>query len=125
MKNRLAAFRGAICTENTVEDITKNVCLMCNELFTRNNIDSKDIVSLQFSITKDITVLNPATALRRGKCEIDITQVPLFCCQEAEIEGGMKKVVRALLHAYVEEGSEYHNVYLNGAEKLRPDFSNK
>ena len=121
MDKKLAAFRGAICVENTVESITENVCLMCRELFSGNNIKAEDIVSLQFSITDDITVLNPATALRKGNPGLDVSAVPLFCCQEVKIDGGMKKVVRALLTAYVDEGQERHNVYLNGAEKLRPD----
>lgn len=121
MDKKLAAFRGAICVENTVESITENVCLMCRELFSGNNIKAEDIVSLQFSITDDITVLNPATALRKGNPGLDVSAIPLFCCQEAKIDGGMKKVVRALLTAYVDEGQERHNVYLNGAEKLRPD----
>ena len=125
MDKRLAAFRGAICVENTAESITENVCHMCRELFSRNNIKAEDIVSLQFSITDDITVLNPATALRKGNPGLDVSQVPLFCCQEAKIEGGMKLVVRALLTAYIEEGAERHNVYLNGAEKLRPGAFSK
>ncbi len=126
MEKRLAAFRGAVCVENTAESITENVCLMCKELFTRNEIEADDIVSLQFTITKDITVLNPATALRRGDCGLDITAVPLFCSQEAYIEGGMPLVVRALLTAYHKDGNcNRQNVYLNGAEKLRPDFGVK
>ena len=98
---------------------------MCRELFSLNKIQAEDIVSLQFTITDDITVLNPATALRRGDCGLDITQVPLFCSQEAKIDGGMKFVVRALLTAYNDKDIERRNVYLNGAEKLRPDFSRK
>ena len=69
--------------------------------------------------------MNPATALRRGNPGLDVTQVPLFCAQEAKIDGMMPLVIRALLTAYVDEGSERHNVYLNGAEKLRPDFGVK
>ncbi len=122
MDKRLAAFRGAVCVENTAESITENVCLMCRELFSRNSIKAEDIVSLQFTVTNDITKLNPATALRRGDCGLDVSAVPLFCSQEAFIEGGMPLVVRALLTSYVEADSERHNVYLNGAEKLRPDF---
>lgn len=125
MEKRLAAFRGAVCVENTAESITENVCLMCRELFARNNIKAEDIVSLQFSITDDITKLNPATALRRGDCGLDVSQIPLFCTQEAKIEGGMKLVVRALLTAYAEGGAERRNVYLNGAEKLRPGAFSK
>ena len=125
MEKRLAAFRGAVCVENTPESITENVCLMCRKLFEDNKLQAEDIVSLQFTITKDITKLNPATALRRGNCGLDVTAVPLFCSQEAEIEGMMPLVVRALLTAYADSGVERHNVYLNGAEKLRPDFAKK
>ena len=125
MEKRLIAYRGAVCVENTAESITENVCLMCRELFSLNKIQAEDIVSLQFTITDDITVLNPATALRRGDCGLDIIQVPLFCSQEAKIDGGMKFVVRALLTAYNDKDIERRNVYLNGAEKLRPDFSRK
>ena len=122
---RLAAFRGAVCVENTAESITENVCLMCRELFSLNKIQAEDIVSLQFTITDDITVLNPATALRKGNPGLDVSAVPLFCAQEAKIEGGMPLVVRALLTAYVDGGQEHHNVYLKGAEKLRPDWGAK
>ncbi len=125
MNKRLAAFRGAVCVENTAESITENVCLMCRELFSRNKIKAEDIVSLQFTITDDITVLNPATALRRGNPGLDVSQVPLFCSQEAKIDRMMPKVIRALLTSYVDEGTERQNVYLNGAEKLRPDFGVK
>ncbi len=126
MEKRVTAFRGAVCVENTEKSITDNVCLMCRELFSRNSIKAEDIISLQFSITDDITVLNPATALRRGDCGLDIKDAALFCCQEAKIDGGMKYVVRLLLTAYFEGGNEKRqNVYLNGAEKLRPDFSKK
>ena len=126
MEKRLAAFRGAVCVENTAESITENVCLMCRELFRLNSIEACDIVSLQFTITDDITVLNPATALRRGDCGIDTSAIPLFCSQEAKIDGGMPLVVRALLTAYQNaDAGERHNVYLKGAEKLRPDFGGK
>ena len=73
----------------------------------------------------DITFLNSATALRRGNPGLDVSQVPLFCSQEAKIDGMMPKVIRALLTSYVDEGTERQNVYLNGAEKLRPDFGVK
>lgn len=125
MNKKIAAFRGAVCVENTEQSITENTCLMCRELFERNNIKADDIVSLQFTITKDITKLNPATALRKGNPGLDVSMVPFFCSQEAEIEGGMPLVIRALLTAYYDEKGSRQNVYLNGAEKLRPDFAAK
>ena len=125
MEKRVFAFRGAVCVENTEESITDNVCHLCNELFAHNRLEADDVISLQFSITDDITVLNPATALRRGKTNFDSSQIPLFCTQEAKIDGGMKLVIRVLLTAYADSDIERHNIYLNGAEKLRPDWGAK
>lgn len=123
MNKKLIAVRGAVCSENTKEEITKNVCTLFNQIVTLNSLSVDDIVSVQFTLTKEITVLNPATALRLGETVIDTKELALFCSQEAYIEGGMKNVIRLLVTTYAPENIEKHNVYLNGAEKLRPDFS--
>lgn len=123
MNKKLIAVRGAVCCENTKEDITEAVCSMFNEIVTVNKLCAEDIVSVHFTITKEITVLNPATALRIGKPVIDTSELALFCSQEAFIEGGMKNVIRVMITSYADENIKKQNVYLNGAEKLRPDFS--
>lgn len=123
MNKKLIAVRGAVCSENTKKEITKNVCTLFNQIVTLNSLSADDIVSVQFTLTKEITVLNPATALRLGETVIDTKELALFCSQEAYIEGGMKNVIRLLVTTYAPENIEKHNVYLNGAEKLRPDFS--
>lgn len=123
MNKKLIAVRGAVCSENTKEEITKNVCTLFNQIVTLNSLSADDIVSVQFTLTKEITVLNPATALRLGETVIDTKELALFCSQEAYIEGGMKNVIRLLVTTYAPENIEKRNVYLNGAEKLRPDFS--
>ena len=61
--------------------------------------------------------------MAKGNSIIDISNIALFCSQEAQIEGGMKNVIRVLIHAYIKKNQKKHNVYLNGAEKLRPDYS--
>ena len=123
MNKKLIAVRGAVCSENTKEEITKNVCTLFNQIISLNSLSADDIVSVQFTLTKEITVLNPATALRLGDTAIDTKELALFCSQEAYIEGGMKNVIRLLVTTYAPENIEKQNVYLNGAEKLRPDFS--
>ena len=46
---KLVAIRGAVCCENTAEDITKWVCQMCNAVFEKNQLKAEDIVSIQFT----------------------------------------------------------------------------
>lgn len=125
MMKKLAAIRGATITENTPQDITKNVCDMCNEIVIKNKLKSKDLVSVSFTVTKDITALNPATALRKGETVFDSSQVALFCAQECEIEGGAPLMIRVMITTYKSIFVKKQNVYINGAQKLRPDLSKK
>lgn len=123
---RLFAIRGAVCTENTVEDIIHNVELMCNKIFELNNILAEDVVSIQFSMTKDLNSINAATAFRKSNCIIDNSLIPLFCTQEVDIPSMMPKTIRVMVTTYLNcenlKQSDIKNVYLNGAENLRPDF---
>lgn len=118
---KLAAIRGATSCENTKEAIGNAVHQMCDEIFIKNNIQSKDLVSIQFTMTEDLDELNAAGALRKmGPC-IDCSKVALFCSQEAKIKGGMEKVIRVMVTTYVKRNLEITNVYLNGTDALRPD----
>lgn len=122
---RLYAIRGATKCENTSEEILKAVHEMCDEIFTANNIKAEDMVSIQFSMTKDLNALNAAAALRKAGPCIDCSQVALFCTQEADIPGGMEKVVRVMITTYLRKKAKVVNVYKNGTDMLRPDRKSK
>ena len=123
MTKRLYGLRGATGAENTVESITKGVCDMCTSLFKINDIAPEDIVSIQFTMTQDLDVKNPAAALRCGQNEIDVSACALFCSQEVSVRGMRGSTIRVLVTAYMNEGSVPRHVYINGAEALRPDFA--
>ena len=125
MDKKLKGIRGATCTDNTKIEISKYVCQMVNEIIEKNSLTVDNIVSIQFTMTQDLDELNPATALRKGNLRYDVSNVPLFCSSEPYIKGGMEYVIRVLVLCYMNEYSEVHNVYINGAERLRPDFFNK
>lgn len=125
MSQRLFAIRGATGAENNSESIIKNVCEMCLKLFAENKLVQKDFVSIQFTITEDLNVMNPAMALRKGQDEFDVSQIPLFCSQEAKVVGSPEKMVRVLVTAYMDENAKPVHVYINGGEKLRPEFARK
>ena len=125
MSKRLYGLRGASGAENTKESVQKGVTDMCRALFADNNLSSEDIVSVHFTLTKDLTALNPAFALRHGDVGIDVSSLALFSSQEVDIEGSPTGMIRVLVHAYLEEGSKPKHVYVNGGEKLRPDFVRK
>ena len=117
---KLQAVRGAVqISSNSVSDISEGTQTLMQTLIQENGLQEKDIVTIQFSITSDLTAVNPATAFR----QLGYDQAPLFCSQEASIEGALPRVVRVLITAYVDESVQLSPCYMNGAEKLRPDLS--
>ena len=62
-------------------------------MVARNGIEIDRIISIVCSLTEDLTVANPATALRLDR----FGEVPLFCVQEAAVEGQMASLVRMLM----------------------------
>lgn len=124
MERELRGIRGAVCVRNDADDITEWVCAMCNDIFARNGLRPDDIVSVLFSMTKDIDAMNAAAALRHGSACIDVSRLAMLAVQEAEIENMLPRTVRVLVTAYVSKGAGVHHSYLNGAEVLRPGFAN-
>jgi len=122
---RLYGLRGATGAENTMESIQANVVEMCLKLLKENNLQPDDIVSIQFTQTIDLTAMNPAAAIRRGQSEFDVSKCALFCSQEPVIDNSPEKMIRVLITCYLEENSVLNHVYINGGEKLRPDFCKK
>ena len=113
------AVRGAVQLERDSEDIIeKYVGKLINTLVTENSIEEKRIISIQFTVTKDLRSKNPASALRK----FGYTAVPLFCCQEPDVDGAMERVIRVLVTFEKDESVTLIPVYLNGAERLRPDL---
>lgn len=122
---RLSAIRGAVTSDNTKESIQVQTVRLVKELIEANNLKLEDFVTIQFTLTKDLDELNPATALRLGKEELpyDLSSVPLFCAQEAYIKGGLEKVIRVLITGYFGDVKNLKFVYLDGAKVLRPDIA--
>ncbi len=125
MEKRLFGLRGASGAENTKASIQNGVTDMCRRLFEQNGLEPQDIVSIHFTLTKDLTALNPAFALRHGDVGIDVSGCALFSSQEVDIDGSPEGMIRVLVHAYLKEEAQPRHVYINGAERLRPDFAQK
>jgi len=114
------AVRGAIqVRENDKRAIYEATMRLIGEILGINAIRKKDIISVLFSLTDDLNAGNPATGLR----EAGFVETPLFCAQEARVEGGMARVVRALVTFEGKARRMPTAVYLDGAEALRPDMT--
>jgi chorismate mutase len=124
----ILALRGAICVDS---DTPERIMIASNRLVQhicqRNDVLEEDIVSIVFSVTSDLRSANPASGLRR----YGFSNTPLFCVQEAETDGSIRRVIRILLTAEKEPPRgrekaaarrEAVHVYMDGAEALRPDL---
>ena len=115
----LVAVRGAIkVDENQEAAIHAAARRLGGEIVAKNGIEIDRIISILCSLTEDLTAGNPATGLRMDR----FGDVPLFCVQEAAVEGQMTSLVRMLFTYDSSRPGRPLPVYLNGAEHLRPDL---
>jgi len=115
---KLYALRGAVQCENTEDDICRQIGIMYDELLNLNKLKEGDVVSVMFSVTDDLCAINPCTALRKSGRGGELA---LFSTQEPKINNSLERVIRVIIHCYLDEGAKASHVYRNGAEVLRPD----
>jgi chorismate mutase len=89
-----------------------------DELLLKNNLKEDSLVSMIFSVTRDLDAKNPASALRE---EGRAAETALFVTQEAYFPGTLERIIRVLVHCYMDASQTPVHVYRNGAEVLRPD----
>jgi chorismate mutase len=116
----LRALRGATTIDvDDPDHVTSRVVDLLEAMFAANDVDHDHIVSVLFTATDDIHSIFPATAART----IGLGDVPLICARELDIDGGMPRCIRILMHIESDRArNELHHVYLEGARGLRDDL---
>lgn len=114
------ALRGATTVDaDTVEQIHSRTVELLQELFSRNEVDHADLISILFTVTDDLTSGFPATGAR----SIGLGDVPLMCAREIPVPGSMDRCIRVMVHLHTERGrDELRHVYLHRAVTLRDDL---
>jgi len=112
--------RGATTVqENTKEAILQATRQMMALMIRRNQIESADVASVTFTVTKDINAEFPALAAR----QMGWLEVPLLCGYEIYVPGSLQKCVRVMvLWNTTKKQSEIQHVYIHDAVRLRPDL---
>lgn len=117
------ALRGAVSLE---QDSSKEMETAIRELFnaflTQDSLFLERIISIFFSVTKDIKRKNPASALRDIYKE-KVSGIALMVFQEAEFYDSPSRIVRVIIHYTGEKLLK--PVYLKEARYLRPDYEGK
>ncbi len=116
----LRGVRGATCaTANTKEAIVETTKALLERIIEANGMTPADIASAFFSTTRDLTAEFPAIAAR----QLGWREVPLMCMHEMEVTGSLPLCVRVMIHWNTDKlPGEIRHIYINGAERLRPDL---
>ncbi|MEH2119388.1 chorismate mutase [Nostoc sp.] len=118
---QMRAIRGATtASENTVEAIREVVTELLDELENRNQFQLRDMISVTFSVTRDLDVVFPA-AIARVRPGWD--NVAMLDVQQMHVEGSLQRCIRFLIHTYLPASASIHHIYLRNAASLRPDWS--
>ena len=84
-----------------------------------NALVVEDIVSVVFSLTKDLDAQFPAVAARKIGWDL----VPMLCSNELDVPGAIQKCLRVLVTINTDKKqSEIKHQYLREAKVLRPDL---
>ena len=120
MSDRIRALRGAITLEaDTKDQVIERTARLLQAMLERNAASKADLVSIIFTATGDIRSEFPAAAAR----SIGLSDVPLLCARELDVDGAISLCIRVLLHFYTDkEPATLRHVYLEGAVPLRTDL---
>ena len=120
----MMACRGVRGATTVTADDRDEILLATRQLLAlmirQNGIDTADLASAQFTVTKDLFSEFPALAAR----QLGWIEVPLLCGYEITVDKSLPRCIRVLLHWNTEKSqSEIQHFYLHDAVKLRPDLS--
>ena len=115
----ITAIRGATTSNgNTLEEIENAVVELINELTSRNSLEPRKILSITFSVTKDLDSCFPASIAR--KC-FGFNSVALLDCQQMYVPNDVDFCIRLLALVIFPTDSKINHPYLRGASNLRSD----
>jgi len=96
------------------------VAELIDQMLNRNNVSPDAVINIFLTGTPDLTCAFPAAGIRIH----GLTDVPLMCAQEMDVDGALERVVRIMAQVETDQNrSEVEHVYLRGAEVLRADLA--
>ena len=116
---KLSALRGATTSKGDTDIFIKEAVVeLIDELITRNNLKQENIISITFTVTRDLTSCFPASIARK---HFNFDEVALLDCQQMFVPNDIKFCIRLLALVYLESTKQSIHPYLNESAKLRPD----
>ena len=118
-KHKLTFIRGATtATGNTVEEIENAVEELIDELISRNDLVTLNLLAITFSVTKDLDACFPASIARKHN---DLNAVAFLDCQQMHVSNDIEFCIRLMAQVLLPANAVVKHPYLRGASKLRLD----
>ena len=115
----ISAIRGATTSDgNTSKEIENSVVELINELIMRNSLEPKKILSITFTVTKDLDACFPASIARKY---FGLNSVAFLDCQQMYVPNDVDFCIRLLALVISPSRATINHPYLRGASNLRTD----
>ena len=115
----ITAIRGATTSRgNTLKEIENSVVELIKELISRNNLEPKKILSITFTVTKDLDTCFPASIARKY---FGLDSVAFLDCQQMYVPNDLDFCIRLMALVISSSGAAINHPYLRGASNLRSD----
>ena len=115
----ITAIRGATTSSgNSLKEIENSVVELIKELILRNSLDPKKILSITFTVTKDLDACFPASIARKY---FGLDSVSFLDCQQMYVPNDINFCIRLMALVIFPSGSTINHPYLRGASNLRSD----
>jgi len=119
LNNKHCVIRGATTSfRNTRHDIEDAVKELIDELIKRNEISAEQILSVTFTVTRDLDACFPASIARKYN---DLKDVAFLDCQQMYVPNDIKHCIRLMALVILPLEAYPKHPYLREASKLRPD----
>ena len=116
---KLTAIRGATTSKgDTNIFIEEAVIELIQELILLNNLKQENIISITFTVTKDLTSCFPASVARKF---FNFNSVAFLDCQQMYVPNDINFCIRLMALVNLESKRNPVHPYLKGSSKLRPD----
>ena len=116
---KYTVIRGATSAlGNTKSDIEIAVKELIEELLKRNKISVGQILSITFTVTKDLDACFPASIARKYN---DLKDVAFLDCQQMYVPNDIKHCIRLMAVVILPLSASPNHPYLREAANLRPD----
>ena len=116
---KITAIRGATTAQgDTIIFIKEAVVELIEEFISANELKKENIISITFTVTRDLTACFPASIARR---HFNFDSVAFLDCQQMMVPNDIKFCIRMMALVNLQSYRKPVHPYLKGSSILRPD----